>query len=482
MVAVTQPSLAKILYICLAGFLSLAGLLGQDASTRVFAALFIFRYYRLLVGITAYFFHRAVPVSAVPVLGPCNVTAILPTVDPQSPESLRTFRSVLGSGVARLLVVIPLDRLWGVNYLEHEDLASAYLDGRLRIQCCFEEVDGRQVSIANKRQQVAKGLEVVEALRDTPIVVLVDDHVEWPTNFLVNILAPFANSRVGGVATWKRVKRRGCLQSLFGAFVYRLWHKMCLLVSGNNVNFPVQLWPFLCCVWFDFWNFIGCLYLERHNFDITASHYIDKSIFVVSGRTAAYRSEIICTSEFRKAFCNESWFGVGPLNADDDNFITRWLIKHNWQIGWQHGAEATILTTVGDSGFLKFNAQCLRWARTAWRSNWTSLWADHRAVLASYPWSIYAIYLTSFVNFALLTDSVLLGLCWKGSNLLSVFYILLWIVCSKLVKPMPHFLRHPRDLVYFPGYVLFGYYHSLLKLYALFTLRNIAWGSRPGVG
>ena len=57
-----------------------------------------------------------------------------------------------------------------------------------------------------------------------------------------------------------------------------------------------------------------------------------------------------------------------------------------------------------------------------------------------------------------------------------------WIITSKLVKTMPHFLRYPRDLVYFPGYVLFGYFHSLIQLYALFTFWEMTWGSRKNAG
>lgn len=49
---------------------------------------------------------------------------------------------------------------------------------------------------------------------------------------------------------------------------------------------------------------------------------------------------------------------------------------------------------------------------------------------------------------------------------------------SKLVKPWPHFWQYPRDLIYLPGYILFGYAHSLIKLYALITFWDVAWGGR----
>ena len=33
-----------------------------------------------------------------------------------------------------------------------------------------------------------------------------------------------------------------------------------------------------------------------------------------------------------------------------------------------------------------------------------------------------------------------------------------------------------------PGYILFGWFHSLIKLYALFTLWNISWSGRKDLG
>ena len=56
--------------------------------------------------------------------------------------------------------------------------------------------------------------------------------------------------------------------------------------------------------------------------------------------------------------------------------------------------------------------------------------------------------------------------------------LITWILGSKLVKPWPHFRRHPRDWRYLPGYIAFGYLHSLLKLWALLTVWDGSWGSR----
>lgn len=44
---------------------------------------------------------------------------------------------------------------------------------------------------------------------------------------------------------------------------------------------------------------------------------------------------------------------------------------------------------------------------------------------------------------------------------------------SKVVKLVGLFRRNPSDLKYLPVSVLFGYFHGLIKLYALFTLNMV---------
>ena len=179
--------------------------------------------------------------------------------------------------------------------------------------------------------------------------------------------------------------------------------------------------------------------------------------------------------------------GCTTLIMSSDNFITRWMVNHDWKIKIQYSNDARILTTLGT--YPKFLSQCLRWSRTTWRSNAVSLFRDG-TVWRTQPWSVYATYLSSFFNFALFYDAALFYTLWlarehtviQNIGLESALkYLGIWIFCSKLVKPFPHFWRNPGDLVYLPGYIFFGYYHSFIKLYALLTFGVTTWGTRPGV-
>jgi hypothetical protein len=182
---------------------------------------------------------------------------------------------------------------------------------------------------------------------------------------------------------------------------------------------------------------------------------------------------------------SEYWlFGrVGPLNVDDDNFICRWMVTHRFGTVFHNSPDAMMFTTLGTSGgWKKFRGQLDRWARTTWRSNSTTLFAD-RTAWRTQPWCVYAMYFSVFVNFALFYDPVLFLMLHFSSFYSSerMWWLVGLLFVSKLIKPFPHYVRNPRDLRYLPFQILFGYYHSIVKLNALLTCTNIAWGTRVGV-
>lgn len=172
----------------------------------------------------------------------------------------------------------------------------------------------------------------------TLITILVDDDVTWPTTILPWLLAPFEYPKIGAVGPCQRVAR---------------------LTSGTLRA--------RC------WNWLGADYIERRNFEISATHRVDGGTSCMSGRTCAFRSEILRNPLFLDGFCKERW-GEYHLNADDDNFVTRWLVSHSWSTWIQYNDECMITTTLENNP--NFLRQCLRWARSNWRSNWTTLFRE----------------------------------------------------------------------------------------------------------
>ncbi|CAK7562280.1 MAG: hypothetical protein SEPTF4163_000116 [Sporothrix epigloea] len=313
----------------------------------------------------------------------------------------------------------------------------------------------------------------VQACR-TPILVLMDDHVLWKDTFLQYALPAFERDpSVGIVGTNKRVIRDAQHDSL--------QHRVL--------------------------NMIQCLYLERHNFEIRSSNTVDGGVFVVSGRTCLLRSSIMQDPAFVHNFLNDFiLFGrIGPLAVDDDNFITRWCIAHGWRVKIQYRDETLITTSLGSA--YKFSGGLIRWVRTTWRSNTVSLLSWH--VWVAQPWSVYAVYLTLFTNFAIVYDPLLLYAFAKSdlsgyriicnnsslaedgrgirvttsavarkSLVVTLLPLLCWMLAFKMVKPFAYFWRHPQDLLILPAYFLFTWMHSFIKLKGLLTFYNINWEGR----
>ncbi|KAI4111198.1 MAG: hypothetical protein LQ339_000659 [Xanthoria mediterranea] len=299
---------------------------------------------------------------------------------------------------------------------------------------------------ANKRLQMIEGLKAV----GTAITVFADDDVIWAPTLLTYLLAPFEDHKIGAA---------GGLQTL-----ERKLHPNC-------------------------WDFLGAIYLERRKFELAATNTIDGGVGCLSGRTFAIRTGIIQNEQFCNGFREERWLASLPLvAADDDNFVTRYLVNHGWGIAVQLIKEAELTTTLENNP--KFLAQCVRWRRTTWRSNFTSLFVD-RLVWSDQSWTTYAVHLSSFNPPAVILDSLLgYTLCravrvpepppYIPSMPTSLVIFLVWIMFTKIIKFVGHFGRYPTDLKFVPVLYLFSYLHGFIYLYSLLTLNKKAiWSSWP---
>ena len=389
----------------------------------------IYRYFRLVINLISFWTFKPIPIPENPTLYPKDVTVILPTLDGEGEELERTIQSIM-KNEPRVLILVTVD--------ENLHKAQATVDkmpanehGRLR---CMS------IKQANKRRQMARAIPEVE----TEIIVFADDDVDWPRNLLQYLLAPFEEQRYGGVVTCQRLRR------------------------AENPTFSQRIYGFL-----------GALYLERRNFDCAATTHIDGGMPCISGRTCAYRTSILQDINFTNGFTNEKWwFGQYQLNADDDNFITRWMVNHGHQTYMQYSPDCEVLTTLEDNP--KFLKQCLRWARSNWRSNLTSIFAE-RNIWTRQPWSTYAVQITTLSPPAIVGDVALVWLLWLGTAewphgqaIKAMYMLVAWMIFSKFIKLITHFVRYPVDVFLWPVSILFGWFHGLIKYYALATLSEVS--------
>jgi hypothetical protein len=123
---------------------------------------------------------------------------------------------------------------------------------------------------------------------------------------------------------------------------------------------------------------------------------------------------------------------------------------------------------------------------------------------SKHPWSTYAVQLTTFSPPAIIGDALLwLFLLWGVADWpaehrqVAIWVLLAWMIFSKFIKLITHFVRYPVDFFMWPLSILFGYLHGAIKMYALATLSEVSltgsveldnadlvsqttWGSRAG--
>ncbi|KAI1309859.1 polysaccharide synthase [Xylaria venustula] len=395
-----------------------------------FLILWIHRYLRLIVHTYSHWRYKSKPIPEKPTFTAEDVTVIIPTIHNKFEELRPSLESILACRPAELILVTTVDKHEGL-----QRLAKSLSTPNVRVLF---------TPIANKRLQVCEALPKV----NTSITIMADDDVTWPSTLLPWILAPFEDPKMGGVGTCQRVRRE-----------------------------PDAPWSM------QIWNWLGAAYIERRNFEISATHYMDGGTSCMSGRTGAYRSEILSSHDFLEGFQTERWRRY-VLNADDDNFVTRWLVNHQWKTWIQYEPECEIETTLENGR--KFLYQCSRWSRSNWRSNFTSLFRE-RYVITQQPWCTYALHIATFTSLAFVVDPLIVLSLWWGTEgwdmdtrrQLVWAQLIFLFAYSKVVKLIGLFRRQPSDIKFLPVSILFGYFHGLIKLYALFTLNMTSWGSRP---
>jgi len=117
-----------------------------------------------------------------------------------------------------------------------------------------------------------------------------------------------------------------------------------------------------------------------------------------------------------------------------------------------------------------------------------------RHIWTVHPYVAYTMVDKLFNPFTLLVGPVLVSiLIWKSTipideggyhlpwwNIVASYMV--WLMATRTAKLLPHLWHQPEHIIYVPAFILFGYYFAIMKVYALFTLHETAWGTRAGIG
>lgn len=394
----------------------------------------VFRWYWYFIKVLGYLLYRPIkPLTAVErkqYESWRDVTVVIPTID-TDPILVDTLESLVKCKPKRIIIVTIKTATAAIKHHVRQ------LKNRMDVI-----IDLATVSQANKREQMALGAR----LTDTSLIVFCDDDVVWPEHMLEWMTAPFEkDSQMGGVGTSQRV----------------------VPSSRNKMTI---------------WEMLAGYRLSLRNIEIAATTFIDGGVCCLSGRTAMYKTEIVKDPVFQREFCNEYWRGKYYQHSGDDKFLTRWIHFNNWNSYIQCHRECELGSTFKDDW--RFLKQIIRWTRNTWRSDTKSMIYERR-IWMRHPFVAFTMVDKCFNPFTLLVGPALvLYLTISGANGLRWWVTLLsycaWLLFTRSIKYLPHFLRRPQDIVAVPAWVAFNIVFAFMKIYCLFTLHISDWGTRTG--
>jgi cellulose synthase/poly-beta-1,6-N-acetylglucosamine synthase-like glycosyltransferase len=280
--------------------------------------------------------------------------------------------------------------------------------------------------VPGKRDALRRGWEAASG----ELVALVDSDVIWADDAATELMMPFADTGVGGVA------------------------------SRQNVYDPAG-----------FLSRVNDMYLDYRYFDENAAQtYLGRSVSCISGRTAVYRRELLV--EISEEFMNETFLGV-PCLSGDDKCLTRLILARGHDAVMQRTARVWSTFPSDARTFVK---QRMRWARNTWRSDIAALflerWAWHRPYLA-------VTMLDKMVaSFTVLVAPVYMALAIANQEWRVVLTLFAWWWISRSAKLLPHLRRRPSSILLVPAFVGVTFVMAVVKIYALATIRQQRWLTR----
>ena len=299
----------------------------------------------------------------------------------------------------------------------------------MQIAAEYPQIDVIPIDIPGKRAALAAGVDATT----TEIVVLVDSDVIWEPDVLKKIKMPFIDPKIGGVGT---------RQNMYPS-------------DGKRPT----LWERLADIYLDI----------RYSDEVPATTRWGRAVSCLSGRTAAYRTKLL--QSLREPFLNETFWGTHCMSGDDKRYTT--LVLQNGYHTWNQ-LNARVYSTFKPD-FKGFQKQRIRWSRNSFRSDLRALWQGWGW---RYPYLAVMLIDKTIAPFTLLVGPIVLLISIALGNWSLVVALLIWWHVSRAVKIMPHLIRKPEDWLILPVFVVMNYYMSLVKAYALFTIREHKWLTR----
>jgi cellulose synthase/poly-beta-1,6-N-acetylglucosamine synthase-like glycosyltransferase len=281
---------------------------------------------------------------------------------------------------------------------------------------------------AGKRSALGVGIRAARG----EILVLTDSDTRWTDGLLASVQMPFADPEVGGVST---------RQSVYQADT-SVWRRVAEWIINNR-------------------------YL-----DYVPATGRAGAVVCVSGRTAAYRREIVL--KVLPHLEDEFFFGRRCI-AGDDGRLTWLVLASGYRTVYQSTAHAL---SMFPTTFRAFCKQRVRWSRNSYRCYLTAMWKGWlwRVPIIS-QLTVFQILLTPVTMAATVFYLTMAALVQDASGAFA--FALVWFFLSRALRNVAHLRTRPSDVLLLPLVALVITFVALpIKFYAFLTMNKQGWLTR----
>jgi cellulose synthase/poly-beta-1,6-N-acetylglucosamine synthase-like glycosyltransferase len=342
----------------------------------------------------------------------CSATVITPVYN----EDPRLFRLAIDSWIKnkpeRIIAVVD------VTDTKCQEIAREY-----------REVDLIVTDVPGKRDALVKGIRA----STTDIVALVDSDVIWEPDVLNKLKMPFEDPKMGGVGT----------------------RQFMVPTDGKRAT----VWERLADVLLDL----------RYTAEVPATVALGSAVSCLSGRTAAYRTDLL--KRLSDRFLGDTFRGRQVLSGED-KWFTSLVLESGYKTYNQLNARVYSTFKPDFKGFVK---QRVRWGRNSLRSDLRALW---RGWVWRYPYLALTLLDKTVAPFTLLLSPIALIFAVILQKWWLVGAIVVWWLISRAIKLLPHFVRKPADIILLPLYVPLSFFMSLVRAHSLITINRHEWLTR----
>jgi hyaluronan synthase len=342
-----------------------------------------------------------------------TTTVVVPSYREDPAVLVRCLETWRRQGPSRIVIVL--------------DVADTEAEARVEA-LGHAEVDVIMFRHRGKRSALGVGIRAA----DTELVVLVDSDTAWEDGMLDAIQMPFVDAAVGAVSTRQNV-----------------------YLPGTSI-----------------WRRVADWIIDQRYFDYAPAMGRFGGVICASGRTSAYRREVILPK--LPELEHEIFLGRECV-AGDDGRLTWLVLSEGYRVTHQDSARA--LSMFPDT-FRAFVKQRVRWSRNSYRCYLT-------AIRRGWIFRVPFISQITVMQILFTPVSMFIALAYVFHALSSPVPLLgfgvavLWMLVGRGIRGISHLWRRPQDIVLLPLVTLVTALVALpIKLFALCTMNTQGWLTR----